>query len=48
MQIYISEYTINQAMLTLFENRLMIKGHRVPSTYVKTFIPNFEDVFGKH
>ena len=48
MQSFISEFTINQAMLTLYENHLMIKGLRVSSTYVKTFISNFEEVFGKH
>ena len=36
------------AMLTLFENRGLIRGSRVSSTYVKTFIPNFEEVFGYH
>lgn len=25
-----------------------MKGFRVPSTYVKTSIPNFEEVYGKH
>ena len=36
------------AMLTVFDNRGLIQGHRVSSTYVKTFIPNFEEVFGNH
>lgn len=35
-------------MLTLFENGLLIKGNRVPSSIVKTFVPNFEEVFGNH
>ena len=35
-------------MQTLYESGLLIKGHRVQSTYVKTFVPNFEDVFGYH
>ena len=26
----------------------MVKGMRISSTHIKTFIPNFEDVFGKH
>ncbi len=45
---FISEMAINQAMLTLYENGLLIKGNRVPSSIVKTFVPNFEEVFGNH
>ena len=48
VQFFISEVALNMAMLTLFENRGLLKGHRVSSTYVKTFIPNFEEVFGNH
>lgn len=35
-------------MSTLYENGQLQKGYRVPSTYIKTLIPNFEEVFGKH
>ena len=35
-------------MTTLFENGNLIQGLRVPSTYVKTFISNFEEVLGNH
>ena len=48
VQFFISEVALNMAMLTVFENRGLIKGNRVSSTYVKTFIPNFEEVFGNH
>ena len=48
VQLFISEIALNQAMSTLFQNGQLIKGSRVPSTYVKTLIPNFEEVFGKH
>ena len=48
VQFFISELALNMAMLTAFENRGLLRGHRVSSTYVKTFIPNFEEVFGKH
>lgn len=48
VQFFISEMAINMAMLTMYENGGLIKGHRVASTYVKTFLPNFEEVYGKH
>ena len=47
VQLFISDAALNQAMLTLYENDGLRKGHRVPSTYLKTFISNFEEVFGK-
>ena len=48
MQIFISENAVNLAMNSLFDNGALIKGFRVKSTYVKTSIPNFEEVYGKH
>ena len=48
VQLFISEMAINHAMETAYDNGGLIKGQRVPSTYVKTFFPNFEEVFGKH
>ena len=48
VQFFISEMALNMAMLTFYENGGFIKGHRVSrgSTYVKTFIPNYEEVYG--
>lgn len=48
MQFFISELALNKAMQTAFENRGLIRGHRTSTTYLKTFIPNFEEVFGNH
>ena len=47
LQLFISEMTINKMMATMFENGSLVKGGRVSSTYIKTFIPNFEEVYGK-
>ena len=47
VQLFISDSALNQAMLTLYDNGGLRKGYRVPSTYLKTFISNFEEVFGK-
>lgn len=47
-QIFISEVALNNALRTLFDNGTLKKGFRFPSTYVKTSIPNIEEVYGKH
>ena len=47
MQIFISENAANLAMKSLFDNGSLVKGFRVQSTYVKTSIPNFEEVYGR-
>ena len=47
VQLFISDSALNQAMLTLYDNDGLRKGYRVQSTYIKTFISNFEEVFGK-
>lgn len=47
MQFFVSETAVNQAMKTLFDNETLMKGFRVPSTYLKTSFPNFEEVYGK-
>lgn len=47
LQLFISEMTLNKMMSTMFENGSLVKGGRISSTYIKTFIPNFEEVFGK-
>jgi len=48
MQFFISEEAMNLGLRTLFESGALVKGHRIASTHIKTFIPNFEEVFGKH
>ena len=48
VQFFISEMTLNMISNTMFENGSLVKGSRVSSTYIKTFIPNFEEVFGKN
>ena len=47
IQLFVSEMALNMALVTLYENGGLIKGTRVSSTYVKTFLPNFEEVYGK-
>jgi len=48
VQIFISEHTINSAALAAHEAGSIILAHRVSSTYMKTFFPNFEEVYGHH
>ena len=48
VQIFISEHTLNSAALAAHEAGSIILAHRVSSTYMKTFFPNFEEVYGHH
>lgn len=46
MQFFVSEMAVNKAILTMFENGALHKTVRVPSSYIRTLIPNFNEVFG--
>lgn len=47
-QIFVSEKSMNSAMQSMHEAGSLVVGQKVESTYLKTIIPNFEEVFGKH
>ena len=48
IQVFLSEYTINTALSKVHDAGLIEFHTRVSSTYLKTFFPNWEEVFGKH
>lgn len=47
-QVFISEMTVNSALGILGLADALKFQIKVSSTYLKTFFPNFEEVFGHH
>jgi len=48
VQLFISEHTLNSALDMLHTRNLMKATQTVQSAIIKTFFPNFEEVFGRH
>jgi hypothetical protein len=48
VQVFVSERTLNSALEVLHYHDVMRVSQELNSTFLKTFWPNFEDVFGNH
>jgi len=46
VQVFVSENTLNTALEMLHLQNLLTVSHKVESAYMKTFFPNFQDIFG--
>jgi hypothetical protein len=46
MQLMLTEQTLNQILQSAHNDERLIAGQKISSTIMKTFFPNFEEVFG--
>lgn len=48
MQVFVSEATLNSAAKAAHEAGSLVLPYKASSTLMKTFFPNFEEVYGHH